>query len=327
YTIGSQFCEFNIVVNPQPELICPEDIYLSSNSETLQLNEASPNGGIYSLNGNEISEFNPNDYEDGTYTINYFYEDSETGCQANCSFNIYIYSATEINCPNDLNVCIDDASFLIGGATPPGGNYFINQQEITDFNPALWGVGTHRVSYFYEDAECDFQIIINELPEPICPDDLIVEDTLEVFTLTGGQPEGGWYEINGSEITEFNPRTMSPDTYYITYLYENPETNCIGSCVFSITLNSTVAIESLELVKLQIFPNPNTGNFQVRIYDGFGENSIKVYELNGKLVYENKIQINNDTELLELNLNLASGLYFVKLTNSNNSIIEKLIVE
>ncbi|MDR6967670.1 subtilisin family serine protease [Flavobacterium arsenatis] len=73
----------------------------------------------------------------------------------------------------------------------------------------------------------------------------------------------------------------------------------------------------------KLFPNPNTGSFNISLEDKTIKNiSIVVYDVLGKPVY----QADNLTDTFEINLpNLASGMYFVRLFSINYSETLKFI--
>mgnify|MGYP001814358126 FL=1 len=74
----------------------------------------------------------------------------------------------------------------------------------------------------------------------------------------------------------------------------------------------------------KVYPNPSSGRLQIELSDqvpsGF---SIKLIDLNGKLVYESVCHSN----LCELNLELPGGMYLLKIDSSERSISQKIILE
>ena len=74
----------------------------------------------------------------------------------------------------------------------------------------------------------------------------------------------------------------------------------------------------------KVYPNPSSGRLQIELSDqvptGF---SIKLIDLNGKLVYDGECHSN----LCELNLELPGGMYLLKIESSERSISQKIILE
>lgn len=109
--------------------------------------------------------------------------------------------------------------------------------------------------------------------------------------------------------------TFSPEdtaTYYtagvkVTPKYEEP----ISS------------VEALELSKLQLYPNPTTGQFMVYNGSSSAVTSVKVYNLVGKLVYKVESGL---TDKVNIDLNdQANGIYIVKVDLGNTTVSKKLI--
>jgi hypothetical protein len=71
----------------------------------------------------------------------------------------------------------------------------------------------------------------------------------------------------------------------------------------------------------KIYPNPSNGTFNIQI-SNTEPTSLKIFNLNGQLVYQNSLLSNKN----ELNLNLPSGLYIAIINNNNSSQTHKLII-
>jgi hypothetical protein len=74
---------------------------------------------------------------------------------------------------------------------------------------------------------------------------------------------------------------------------------------------------------MEVFPNPSTGNFKVKITENFKASSYQIMSLTGRLV-DNK-SIENDSELMLDLSHEQPGLYFLKVNNAaNKSLIKKI---
>jgi len=77
--------------------------------------------------------------------------------------------------------------------------------------------------------------------------------------------------------------------------------------------------------KISIYPNPATTNFNILLNQS-GSATIEIYNLTGKLVYQNNIQ----TNLLNINTEstLSKGLYMVKIaTDTKRTFYKKLLIK
>lgn len=82
-----------------------------------------------------------------------------------------------------------------------------------------------------------------------------------------------------------------------------------------------------EVVNLQIYPNPNNGNFSVQLRER--ENSmenalVKIYDVMGKLV--KRETLNQDTKIIEA-IDLNAGIYLVKIEIEGKSSVQRFTIE
>ena len=77
----------------------------------------------------------------------------------------------------------------------------------------------------------------------------------------------------------------------------------------------------------KLYPNPNNGNFQLFISELKGKNAqISVFDLMGRTVYTQNLQVSNGLETA-LQLDLASGVYFVQVSTERDNLKKKLVIE
>jgi hypothetical protein len=72
--------------------------------------------------------------------------------------------------------------------------------------------------------------------------------------------------------------------------------------------------------QLEIYPNPNNGNFTVNFN---GQYNLKIYEMNGKLIKS----INNLNNNSQLSLNLIKGMYIVQVEQNQKLFYKKIVIE
>lgn len=86
---------------------------------------------------------------------------------------------------------------------------------------------------------------------------------------------------------------------------------------------ATAINEQNTNVDFNIYPNPNNGIFTI-----VGDNSsavVNVYNITGENVYQENISSLSNNEINISNLN--KGVYFVKLSNANNTITKKVVIK
>ena len=133
-------------------------------------------------------------------------------------------------------------------------------------------------------------------------------------------PVGDSYSGPGVTNNVFNPTLLLDGRYTITYTYVESVTSCQNSCEFIIT----VYIGINEIVKegISVYPNPNNGKFTINLKDIKDAKKYQIYDIKGSLIVE---QIVTD-ELQEVNMNVQSGYYTIKVITDTNVYIERIVV-
>ncbi len=226
-------------VNPLPEVICPEDFAVCEDAGVIVLADlgAEPAGGtFYDLGGNMMTEFDPA-FGAGDYTFIYEYTD-ENGCTNSCQFVITVNALPEVTIEAYEPVCIGSEMFELYGGMPDGGTYYVDGEEATMFDPM--NAGTYEIEYCYTDENGCFAcamttLIVNDLPEVFCPEDIETCVTTPAFMLTDATPEGGVYSGMGVADNMFDPAVAGVGVYEITYTYTDAN-GCSNECAFMITV-------------------------------------------------------------------------------------------
>lgn len=166
-----------------------------------------------------------------------------------------------------------------------------------------------------------------------------------------GEQGPTWYNSNRTEATAGNDCYNCPgaqwtgtDTTLRTYTYPlnalNSQTNIIFRIVFhsdesanqlgvnidNFVITGTLSNQNFELQNIVLYPNPSKGIFNIAL-GNIQPTAIDVYDLTGKIILSKKdIQISNVEASLNLS-NAATGIYFVKITADNQSIVNRIIKE
>lgn len=215
---------------------CPEYIELCIDHEPLLLDMVTPQGGIYYGEGISGNYFSPEIAGPGMHHIDYVVE-SDQGCFFACHFIIEVFSLPEVNCSGDLAVCLNQEPFELDMATPSGGVYSGTGVVGDNFMPEIAGIGSHQIIYTYTDdagctSSCTFSIVVNELPEMFCPENIQVFLSDDPLALSGAEPEGGFYSGNGVSQNIFNPEGAGIGSHTITYTITD---DCgVSTCTFLI---------------------------------------------------------------------------------------------
>jgi endonuclease I len=122
----------------------------------------------------------------------------------------------------------------------------------------------------------------------------------------------------GKNITLRRKSTISsPNTTYTNNEWDSFAANTfngIGSH------SSTLSVNENNFENFQVYPNPNNGN--TLFFNTNKEVQVTVYSILGKLIkYEKVTTTKKDIDISTL----SNGIYLLKITSENNSIIKKLI--
>jgi len=117
-------------------------------------------------------------------------------------------------------------------------------------------------------------------------------------------------------ISEINLPNPSSD-YLIAFEGIANGITSVGIDNFNVNNGTVIGIENSDFEAI-VYPNPSNGNFVVK-----GENikSVSVYDLSGKIIFENNLSSN----IYQINLsNIEAGMYMVKIVNENKIYYEKI---
>jgi gliding motility-associated-like protein/uncharacterized repeat protein (TIGR01451 family) len=149
-----------VVVNPIPEIECPEYGPLCVDSGPITFTEP----GVFTLNGEVVTGFDP--VSPGVYTFVYTFT-SVDGCSASCEFDIVVNELPAVSCAGlPQTVCVTTGIFPLSSDVPGDGTFSGDFVVNNTFNALLAGPGIHIVTYTVTDPEtgcsnsCDFVITV-----------------------------------------------------------------------------------------------------------------------------------------------------------------------
>ncbi len=122
--------------------------------------------------------------------------------------------------------------------------------------------------------------------------------------------------------------TLSAGTHTLRWEYDKDYGYDEGEdCVWidNIKFPPTAVVVDVETVveqNVEIYPNPNKGVFSIEL--GNIESAVTIYNTMGQMIYQND-GLSNKVEIRLGNIN--SGLYFVKIKNSEMNVTEKIVIE
>ena len=99
-------------------------------------------------------------------------------------------------------------------------------------------------------------------------------------------------------------------------------TNLAG-CISQTCKDVTLGVSILNSpTNYRLFPNPNTGNFTMDIQAKYGELSMEIINQLGQLIYQSELEDGRN----QVDLNLANGMYLIRITNGSQVFNQRLVV-
>ena len=87
-----------------------------------------------------------------------------------------------------------------------------------------------------------------------------------------------------------------------------------------ITVNESANnVEDLSITNFTIYPNPNNGQFSILNEGVNGNYLIEFFDLTGKVVYSEQIQMNSNERTVINSRDVNTGIYLVKMTNTDEN--------
>ncbi len=143
---------------------------------------------------------------------------------------------------------------------------------------------------------------------------------------TTGAVSYAWTFGDGNSSSASGPlHTYSANGHYEVILIATGASGCQDTIMDSVQVG-TVANEYLENDYLNVYPNPNTGEFQVVLPSGFSNSVIRIYNSAGQLVLQRE-NVQGLDEKISISLSaFAKGIYQLNLTDNVKTYQTKILV-
>ena len=175
-------------------------------SSIVNIDIATPSGGIYTGAGVQQNSFYPSQIGAGVHQINYIYTDS------NQCVNIINSSITVLDLPqisfssiNPINYCQDGSKSILSAI--PSGGVFSGATTDSVFYADSLNTGINQITYKYTDANsCSnidtLSIEVFDLPNVSLGTQANVCESQNSIILTGGSPASGYYTGKGVDSAQ-----------------------------------------------------------------------------------------------------------------------------
>ncbi|MGI6341955.1 MAG: C25 family cysteine peptidase [Bacteroidales bacterium] len=283
-------------------------------------------------------------------------ETNSQDCSTTVTKNVTINANTSPEISGNLSTCKNDTEtyytpFVEGNTynwEVSGGNIVSGQG--TNQIEVNWDVaGDFTLSITEGNQNCETTVveavevkeIITSNPDmPTGPSQVDLYFGLTTDVSVTPVPEANAYEW---EITPANAGTITSTESDATINWENDfrgtakikvkATNACSESQWSeelpILVTNTVGVEeSTDNFRFEISPNPNSGNFKLTFVNPEANIiSIRIINMAGSIVYQQKNIETNGKYINNLNLNLNSGAYTVIVSDNKTTSAKKLIIK
>lgn len=228
---------------------------------------------------------------------------------------------------------------IIPNVSLPGGFFTLSDTNLT-FNDSTGGltpdlVGSFQIAYTVGDPGCSGADTVNITVIPVEDASLFYAADTICDTLVNPIPmvntSGGTFSISSPGV--INPMTGEIDlsqtpgntSYGIVYTTSGL---CNSSDSTSIYIQTClVGIEDGLGDRFAIFPNPNSGRFQVQNLGLDLEAALEVMDMMGKVVYRNEATFfQGQSQIVELE-GITEGTYFVRILSADGNAVYKLNIQ
>jgi hypothetical protein len=161
-------------------------------------------------------------------------------------------------------------------------------------------------------------------------DDDGIADTPKVGNATYGCPANG--SVNGC-VSGQKSLTMNYMDYVddpCMYMFSAGQKTRMLAYINSISsqfLTNVLANDNFVKNSFSIYPNPNNGSFTIQFTEAVNDFSIEIFDLMGRVVYENSFKQDSS---LEHTINIDNpnrGVYFANIKSGDGIVTKKIIVE
>ena len=208
---------------------------------------------------------------------------------------------------------------VCNGYTSPGGNSYTTSGTYLDTVPN--SLGCDSVITINLTIHSDPTVAISGLDTAYCASDVVINLT--------GTPAGGTFAGAGVSGNQFDPSMAGVGMHTITYAYTDTN-GCIDSTIQNITVSTCTGIEDEQFVEgLNIFPNPNAGEFVLTMTVLEKEDvELKVLNNLGQEIYTERLKNVLGTYEIQFDLSdYPAGTYSVRVQTDKGLSIRQVVVK
>ncbi|KAF0199350.1 MAG: hypothetical protein FD166_473 [Bacteroidetes bacterium] len=268
-------------------------------------------------------------------------ETNEYGCSQSTQFPVTVHPLPIPAIEGEAHVCANSQQVIYTTAQVEGDVY---EWEVTG-GEVVAGAGTNAVTVNWEGngqgqlsliqtnstttctGNAGYNVAINSPVISLGNDTTICITHLLNLNVDGTYASYNWSDgsSNSSLMINAAAQGVNSTNYTLTVSDEN---GCEGSSTIQVTVDACAGInENSAVTSISLFPNPTTGEFSLEIINADnGKATISISNATGKVIYTDKIMLNNGSYSEKISLNIESGIYLLKVETLNGTAIQKLVI-
>jgi hypothetical protein len=272
------------------------------------------------------------------------------------TFGTHFLSAGDITCPTCnqdsswagyCNLVVTNISGGILGFSPPGGSPSQGMTVVIDNNAfgatmtgtptscsgyvpsAPYNLGrtlTHELGHFfnlYHTFQSCSNSNCNTQGDRVC-------DTPPLGTPTYSCPSDGSVAGCDGFTSALNMNYMDYTNDACMYMFTAGQVTrmlAYYNTIASQFLTNTLSNNEFLAANFAIAPNPNNGSFTIQFKDLTNTISVEVFDITGRVVYENNFNVTSEHSQTVNIQNPTSGVYFINVKSGSSIVTKKIIIE
>lgn len=331
----SNSATMNTTVNAAPVVALPALVELCADANTT-LDAGSGLGYTYLWNTTDTTQTLVVDsigYGLGTHPFSVTVSDLN-GCQASGNSSVTFVEYPEINIPDTVLACGYNP-IQVSAGTNTAFNYswsFGANSATVSLDTTITGTGYFNVTVDVTNstgcvASKAFVVKFNPIPVVNLGSDTSICKT-HVLTLDAGAGFSYLWSTGATTqtlVVDSLNANLGINTFSVTVTLDG----CSNTDAINVMVNPCTGIDNINgNFSMNIFPNPNSGKFTIKVEGAENDCIYNVYDMTGKLLVNGVLENVNYSNKVDLDFsNYPKGVYLVKVANGDSVKIERLIIQ
>ena len=171
-------------------------------------------------------------------------------------------------------------------------------------------------------------VTINSIPAVTASASSVVVCVADAIVTLTGTPTGGVWSGPGVSGSTLNPTSAGVGLHTAIYSYTDAN-GCEGITSVNVQVNACVGLaENILANGVSVYPNPNNGSFTLSVNANVGALTIKITDMQGRVVYASVDKNVNAGFVKQISLDTqSSGMYLMHIIANGEQRTEKIAVQ